>query len=339
MHMMNRMIFILVARILAAFFVLTASFSISPQASVASDVRILILDDSVSSVPELGDIRKIGDVNGKLLFRGTEYTGKLEVFKSRLGLFVVNELPLEEYIKGVVKVEVGDNWPLEALKAQAIAARTYAVYNMQHSNNGIYHMTSSTLSQLFKGLNSDSDIEEAVNSTRGEILTYNGKPINALYHSTSGGQTELPEEVFGRSFPYLRSVKTECSTSPLYVWERRISRKDLENVFGKSHIESIEIRSKTSTGRAKEIAVVGDEGNMTISALDFRKKLGWRRLPSTWFEVTGKQDMFLFSGKGYGHGVGMCQWSALEMANRGANYKEILSTFYPGTIITLNENR
>ncbi|UCG77307.1 MAG: SpoIID/LytB domain-containing protein [Nitrospirota bacterium] len=324
----------------AIFFALALSVILfTPNYSHANDVRILIVDDKLKSVPELNDLRRIGNVNGKLLFRGTEYSGKLEVFKSSKGLFVVNELPLEEYIKGVVKVEVAENWPLEALKAQAVAARTYAIFNIENTNNGIYHMTSSTLSQLFKGIKSDPDIEEAVNSTRGEIMTYNGKAINALYHSTSGGKTELPEEVFGRSYPYLRSVKAECTTSPLYVWERRIPKADLKKALGNERIDRVEIRSHTKTGRVKELAVLEDDSNMTISAAELRKKLGWRRLPSTWFEVVNKDNTVIFSGKGYGHGVGMCQWSAMEMANRGANYKEILSTFYPGTTIELHENR
>lgn len=306
--------------------------------SHAFNVRILILDESHKSIPELDDIYRVGNMDGKLLYKGTEYSGKIEVYKGSKGLFVVNELPIEEYVKGVVKTEVGDNWPIEALKAQAVAVRTYAIYNIKHNKNDVYDLTSSTLSQLYKGLKSDPDIEEATNATRGEILTYSGKPINAMYHSTSGGITELPEEVFGKSYPYLKSVKADCETSPYYLWERRIPRKELQNIFKLKMISHIEVSSLTKTGRAKEVTIYHEGYGKVIEAKELRKLLGWKRLPSTWFSITESDEYFIFNGRGYGHGVGMDQWSSMEMANKGINYKEILSTFYPGTTIKLYED-
>ncbi len=307
--------------------------------SYAFNIRILILDDSYKSTPNLDDIRRVGNIDGKLLFKGIEYSGKIEVFKGKNGLFVVNELPIEEYIKGVVKVEVGENWPLEALKAQAVAVRTYAIYNVEYKKDGVYHVTSSTLSQLYKGLKTDPNVEEAVNSTRGEILTYNGKPVNALYHSTSGGLTELPEEIFGKAFPYLKSVECDSSSSPFYIWERRIQLKELERLLRLKNLEVVDVDSTTKTGRAKEVKFTGKEYEKLFSANELRKILGWKRLPSTWFSISMYDDLVIFKGKGYGHGVGMCQWSAMEMAKKGASYKDILAVFYPGTVIELYEDR
>jgi len=310
-----------------------------PALSDAQNIKILILDGSYRDIPDLADMRRVGNISGRLLFKGVEYRGRIEVFRGERGLFVVNEQPLEEYVRGVVKVEVGEDWPIEALKAQAVAVRTYAVYNILRNKDGLFHVASSTLSQVYRGNQPDPDVEDAVNATRGEILTYDGKPINAMYHSTSGGITELPEEVFGRSYPYLRSVRTDCSTSPYYIWERRFSRNELEKAFGVDEILNIDVISLTRTGRASEVKIYGRRGSRVMKAQDIRKILGWKRLPSTWFTITVKDDLFIFRGRGYGHGVGMCQWSSMEMARKGMNYREILATFYPGTVIEIYEDR
>ncbi|GBE00393.1 amidase enhancer precursor [bacterium BMS3Abin07] len=326
-------------RTILTLFIIPISLLCFGTYSFALSVRVLILDNKYKSIPKLDDTRKIGNINGKLLFKGIQYSGKIEIFKSDQGLFVVNELPLEEYVKGVVKVETGKNWPIEALKAQAVASRTYAIYNMRHRNGSIYDLASSTLSQMYRGVKSDPDVDIAVNATKGEILTYNGAPIDALYHSTSGGVTEFPEEVFGKSFPYLTSVKTDCTASPYYIWERRISRDILQNSLDIKNINNIEVISRTRTGRAKELRIDTSEDSVVITATKFRKAVGWKRLPSTWFSISVNGNLFAFSGRGYGHGVGMCQWSAMEMAKKGVNYKKILATFYPGTVIELYEDK
>lgn len=309
-----------------------------PSSLSAADVRVLILDESYKSVPALNNIRRVGNMAGKLLYKGVEYQGRIEIFKGKDGLFVVNELPLEEYVKSVVQAEVGKDWPLEALKAQAVTVRTYTLYNINHTRNEIYHLVSSTLSQVYKGYRTDPNIEMAVNSTRGEILTYEGQPINAMYHSTSGGRTELPEEVFMTSYPYLKSVNSDCSTSPYYMWERRIPKKDISTLLDIPDIHMIEVISETKTGRAKELRIENRSESTVMKATTLRKKLGWKKLPSTWFSVSNNAEHIVFSGRGYGHGVGMCQWSAMEMAQKGKSYKEILSIFYPNTIIQLHEN-
>lgn len=310
----------------------------SSSSASARDIRVLILDEEQKSAPDLKEMKKVGNMTGKLLFKGNEYNGKIEVFKANAGLFVVNEVPIEEYVKSVVKAEVGDNWPMEALKAQAVAVRTYAIYNILHSKNDVYDLTSTSLSQIYKGKQSDPNVEKAVNATRGEIITHKNKPINALYHSTSGGQTELPEEIFGKSYPYLTSVKTECTSSPYYIWERRIMNKELAATLSLDSIDNITISKKTKTGRVKELKIASNDKEIIIDAKTFRKTLGWKKLPSTWFSVSKKEKLFIFNGKGYGHGVGMCQWSAMEMAKKGESYKKILSLFYPDTTIQLYED-
>lgn len=322
-------------------FSLSTVYCLLPTASFADTIKVLIIDENYSRIPEQNEqLEKIGDkLKGDLLLGGIHYTGEIEVWKGRNGLYVINEIPFEDYVKNVVMAEVGTNWEMEALKAQAVIVRTYAVYKKNGNGNSHYHLTSSVLHQVYKGNSSDARIAYAVEKTSGEILTFDGKPIEALYHSTCGGKTEVPEEVFGKSYPYLRSVESSCETSPYWIWERNIPLSEIEKALNISGIKEMTIKSYTTTGRAKELGITAESGQIAIKATELRKLLGWQRLPSTSFSIVRDNDSMIFEGKGYGHGVGLCQWSALEMAKKGKNYREILSSFYPGTEIQLYEGR
>ncbi|NOZ24800.1 MAG: SpoIID/LytB domain-containing protein [Nitrospirae bacterium] len=310
-----------------------ASFS----TAYARDIRVLILDKRFSATPDAEEsIRKIGNFKGELLVSGVRYLGNIEIWKGERGLYLINEVPLEDYVRSVVLSEVADGWEMEALKAQAVIVRTYAVKYIQRGADRLYHLTSSTLHQLYRGDNSDSRVTYAVMQTRGEILTYDGEPIEAFYHSTCGGRTELPEEVFGRSYPYLKSVSSDCSLSSYWIWQRRFGRKKLEKDLGLPGLRDVRISGYTKTGRVKELTFVTAGGTKTILSKDLRRILGWKTLPSTWFSIRKNGDTFVFDGKGYGHGVGLCQWGAQQMAKEGKTYKEILSFYYPGTVIKLD---
>jgi len=286
-------------------------------------------------------LTRVGNTAGDFLLSGTKYSGELEVWKGDKGLYVINDIPLEEYVKGVVAAEVGKNWDFEALKAQAVVARTYAVYQRLNSPGSMpYHLTSTVLDQVYKGSNILPNIVTAVDETRGEILTFGGKPIVAFYHSTSGGMTEDAAEVFGKDFPYLRPVKTNCELSPYYMWEKIIPVAEIEKASELQGIKEISIASYTASGRAKELKITLETGSATVLATELRKKLGWDRLPSTLITAISRNNsLMVFEGRGYGHGVGMCQWSALQMAKEGKTYRQILSYFYPGTIIQIYEDR
>ncbi len=308
----------------------------SLQAARAGDIRVLILDKRFPAVPDTERVlKKVGNFKGELLVSGVRYLGNIEIWKGEKGLYIINQVPLEDYVRSVVLSEVAEGWEMEALKAQAVIVRTYAVKHMLRETGNLYHLTSSTLHQIYRGDNSDSAVAYAVAQTRGEILTYNGEPIEAFYHSTCGGRTELPEEVFGRAYPYLRSVPSDCSLSPAWIWQRRFKARKLENRLGLSGLKEIRISAYTSTGRTKEVTFVTEKGERKILSKDLRRLLGWKALPSTWFTVRQDGDNFVFDGKGYGHGVGLCQWSAQEMAKEGKSYQEILSFFYPGTVLRL----
>ncbi|MFN3479806.1 MAG: SpoIID/LytB domain-containing protein [Thermodesulfovibrionales bacterium] len=311
------------------------AYSEEPGRNSNATIKVLIQDENLPSIPGKDEkIALLGNVNGDFFGNGIRYSGQIEVWRGEKGLYVVNELPLEDYVESVVAAEVGTDWEIEALKAQAVIARTYAVYKKTAvTNQSMYHLTSSVLNQVYKGNNSHFKVTFAVRATEGEILTYNGKPIEALYHSTCGGRTENPEEVFGKKIPYMKSVESRCDLSPYWVWERKIPISEIEKALNLSGIKDLDIKSTTSTGRAKDIIVKKEEGDTTIKATDLRRLLGWNRLPSTYFEIKKNGDSIVFEGKGYGHGVGLCQWSALQMASEGKTYKEILAFFYPGTEI------
>jgi stage II sporulation protein D len=311
-----------------------------PFAEAGTSIKVLILDDVFQNAPAKDEkIERMGKLKGDLLVNGTQYPGNIEVWKGTGGLYLINELPLEEYIKNVVSAEVGADWDMEALKTQAVISRTYAIYQKLQNNNPNYDITSSVLHQVYKGANENARISYAVMNTEGEILVYNGKPIEAFYHSTSGGLTESPEEVFGKSYPYLKPVAGSCETSPYWIWERRIPVEEIEKALNVSGFEDIKIASLTSTKRVKTVAVVHGGGTLNLKTNDLRKMLGWSRLPSTNFSLTRENGTIVFDGKGYGHGVGLCQWSSLEMARSGMNYRDILAYFYPGTVMQIHENR
>jgi len=326
-------------------YLLVSLFAIycSQSTAFAEDtMRILLLDAKNFKIPQKNEkIERLGNSNGEVLLSGLKYSGIIEFWKGENGLYIINELPLEDYIKGVVSGEVGKDWETEALKAQAVAARTYAIYQktMNNIKNLPYDLTSSVMHQVYKGGFVPENIKMAVESTRGEILTYEGEPILAFYHSTSGGMTEDPVEVFGQSFPYLKPVETSCELSPYSIWERRIPISDIERATNIKDIRDIAIESYTVSNRARTLTITTDSTKQDILAKDLRKEIGWDRLPSTMItNIRKTTDAYIFEGKGYGHGVGMCQWTSLDMAKKGMSYREILSKFYPGTIISLINN-
>lgn len=316
-------------------------FLLSLTTAEARTVKVLILDDVFQKIPEKDEtLDKMGMLKGDLLVNGAHYPGKIEVLRGKDGLYLINELPLEEYVKSVVSAEVGANWDMEALKVQAVISRTYAIYQQnKNRTNGNYDLTSSVLHQVYKGASADARIAYAVMNTEAEVLTYNGNLIETFYHSTSGGKTEDPAEVFGKSYPYLKPVESNCEISPYWIWERRIPAEEIEKALNVKGLKNILIKSYTTTQRVRTVEVVHSEGVLNVKATDLRKILGWNKVPSTNFTLSRDNGNYVFDGKGYGHGVGLCQWSALEMSREGMTYKQILDYFYPGTILENYENR
>jgi len=328
-------------KLLTIFFTAFVFIIIYSYCHAVENIKVLIINEVFPMIPEKDEkIQKLGSVNGDLLVMGTHYTGNIDVWKGENSLYIINELPLEDYVKDVVAVEIRPDWDLEALKAQAVISRTYALFQKRKNGNSIYHIASSVIDQVYKGNNPDIRVSNAVEETKGEVLTFDNNLIEAFYHSTCGGRTENPEDVFGKSYPFLKSVESPCDLSPYATWERNIEIKDIEKALNTPEIHELSVKSYTRTQRVDQIEITTNSGHTTIiSALDMRKALGWKNLPSTNFRISRVGDSIVFNGKGYGHGVGLCQWGALQMAREGKNYKEILAFYYPGTLIQLYEGR
>ena len=260
----------------------------------------------------------------------------------------IEEVPIDDYLCNVVAGEMPANFELEALKAQAVVARTYTIYQINH-NNGKHGEADicddSTCCQAWISKEERFEkweeeeresnwekIKNAVDSTAGKVIVYNGEPIDAFFHSNSGGKTEIPVNVWGGAdYPYLQSVETageEAYTQ--YSSDVTLSKEELINKLKEKHSEieidysvedSIKVLDYTDGGRVRTIRF----GNIEISGVEARSILG---LKSANFEIQIDGDNIKFLVKGYGHGVGMSQTGADSMAKEGKNYEEIIKHFY-----------
>ena len=279
-----------------------------------------------------------------LLVNGKGYRGTIEVTPSDKGLLVVNELPLDDYLIGLINCEISSQWPMEAIKAQAVIARSYAVYQRESRGNALYHLESSVLDQVYAGCDiEDSRAARGVQETAGEVLTYNGKVIQAFYHSNCGGHTEAAENVWGSPIPYLKGVEDKyCQSAPSAKWEQTITLGRIESQLRNSGykvtgLKDIRTGRRNASGRLTELVLVTANGCQTLSAPKFRMAVGSTVIKSTNFEVRIAGDTAVFTGVGYGHGVGLCQWGAKQRASDGFDYREILAYYYPGTkLVKLN---
>lgn len=297
---------------------------------------------------------------GRLKVDGTAYEGAILLRPAADGVTAVNLLDLESYLRGVVPLEIGTGRPpeeLEAVKAQAVAARTYAVRQLGRREALGFDYHGSVLDQAYGGADAEDPVAtRAVAETRGVILTHEGEPIEAYYHSTCGGRTASVEEVWsGESVPYLRSVSDRrpaggwyCETSNRFRWTEEWSETALLEALTVglgtrlagpiAAVEGLEIRGRTPSGRAGVLVVRTDRGTVQVRRDSIRRVLRpepGRILNSTAIELRvrggDRVTALTVEGQGWGHGVGMCQTGALGRARGGHSYREILSTYYPGT--------
>jgi len=277
-----------------------------------------------------------------LRFNGREYSAPLDVVRSGEALALVNELPLEEYLVGVLRAEAGEKWPLEALRAQAIVARTYAAYHRTITVGKPFNILASTANQQYAGrVPAASPIWDAVRETAGQVLLWEGELFPAFYHTESGGYTEDPRTVFAaRNMPALKPVRCDFSAgSPHYYWALDLKLSDLTEVLKRNDVSvgtvtGVEVNERTPSLRAASVTVHGTHGSARLRGNDFRRMLGYDTFKSTLFAVAVDGQAARFSGRGYGHGVGMCQWGAKGMAEQGYTGKQILEYFYPGTVLS-----
>jgi stage II sporulation protein D len=272
---------------------------------------------------------------------GREYSAALELVGGAGGLAVVNELPLEEYVAGVLRAETGERWPVEALRAQAVVARTYAAYQRLLNAAKPYHLVASTAHQVYAGhVASSSPAWGAVLETSGQVLRWGGELFPAFYHADSGGYTEDPRTVFAaRNMPALRPVVCPFSVgSPHFYWSLDLRLADLADMLRRGgadvgSVTAIEVTERTPSLRAMTVTVRGSRGAVRLRGNDFRRLVGYETLKSTLFAVAVDGTVARFAGRGFGHGVGLCQWGAKGMAEQGYTARQILEFYYPGATL------
>lgn len=362
---------------------------------------------------------------GFISYNDRPYRGRFEVVPKERGLTVINILPLEEYLYGVLKAEVSPSWPFEALKAQAVVSRTFALSNLgRHSREG-FDLCAKVHCQGYLGLTGeDPTLNRAVDATRGEVLTYNGSIAKVFYHSDSGGYTASSKSVWGEDIPYLKGKRedfyNDCD-SPHKHWSLELPSSKLveilcENGFEIEAIKDIVITKRDEFSfRALALRIIGTNGSIELPATRFRQMIGYSLLRSTAFNVRKKgaslgkktkeetpqssqeskqlskeerwararninvrellakgltydeiililaeaygilerdvapqdeklkekvefkakegETVFVFEGRGWGHGVGMSQWGAKTLAEKGQTYIDILRFYFPETQI------
>jgi len=264
------------------------------------------------------------------------YRGAVQVISSGKKLVAINHVDLEQYLYSVLGAEMSATFPIEALKAQAVAARTYALYRRQSATKKLFDVDSSQTSQVYRGLSSEADTTQiAVNATLGQILTYQGKPILAAFHSASGGHTENVEDIWPNRLPYLRGVPDYDLGTPGYEWTQAFTTAQLSQGLKIKQIDTIEPDRTTQFGRVVSLKISGDT-TKTLTGAQVRTAL---KLRSLRFTITPTPQGFLFTGRGYGHGVGMSQWGAFNLAQQGMTYLNILAHYYSGVAIENLEDR
>jgi len=298
-------------------------------------------------------------------WNGKRYRGELSISATDTGLLVVNQLPMDSYLRGVVPLEIGNRTAAEmaAVQAQAVAARTYAYKHLTAAR--AFDMYSTVQDQVYGGVDAEKpQSDDAITSTADVVVLYNGQPITTPYHSTCGGSTAAVSEVWydQPDQPYLRPVSDRipgtshfyCDPSPRFSWTQSYDGAGLRAVMEKylatytnapktnlGRITSVKTQGHTPSGRIAALTIQTESGGYTLKGNDIRFVLRDPKgtiLNSTFFDYTastngGEVSSLTINGRGYGHGIGMCQWGAIGRARAGQDYRTILETYYPGTTI------
>jgi stage II sporulation protein D len=349
-----------------SFLIIVLSFCIFfAEASASDNIRVAIADDqktvmlASSSGLEAGRISsgaqgkkmmlnytsmdrewvRVRSASEFIRVNGKSYRGWVEVRKKKNGrLLVINDVNIEDYLAGVVSAEVPVTWKLEALKAQAVASRTYALYQKREAGNRPYHILATEMGQVYNGSSTErTNSLRAVQETKGYVIVYHGEIIPAFYHSSCGGHTENASEFWGIDEPYLRGVECDCQKiSPYGLWEKRVEISKVVSALRQlgyrvNSITDMDIGNLTQAGRVKTVLIHTADKAVSVPGESLRAALGNAVVPSAFFELEMIEGEAIFSGRGRGHGVGLCQWGAQEMALRGYDFGSILSYYYPGT--------
>lgn len=304
-------------------------------------------------------------------FKGKRYRGLLRTVVTDSGTLVVNVLPLEDYLKGVVPLELGERPAAEraALEAQAIAARSYTVSRLAAARGGRgrsehFDLVPSTADQVYGGVDAERpNASAAVDATHGQVLLFGGRVITAPYSSACGGETAAAEEAWnGEPVAYLRRVSDRigrseryyCDIAPRFYWERALSGGELHAAVGRylrtitdvppqgpGEVRSLRVAERFRGGRVKVLELRTSRGTFDVGGNDARVVLrapSGEPLPSSYFSLSTEGGdagiaRVILRGNGYGHGVGLCQWGAIGRARAGQSARQILRTYFPGTSV------
>lgn len=272
---------------------------------------------------------------------GLPYRGSLILRRTSKGrLRVINRLPLEEYLVGALTSEVSAGWPLESLKAHAVVSRTMTAHRIWIRKDQEFDMTADTSTHLYHGVAAEkSRTRQAVEETRGQVLAYEGELFSATFHANCGGHTENAAELWevknpipplaGTADPYCKDLKH-------YRWKIRLSTLEFLRLLGETgrpvgtELFALEITQRNPSGRVRSVRLQGKGEEVTLTGRKFRELLGANRLRSLNFTAGLSAGMVTFSGLGWGHGVGLCQWGAYGMGRAGRSMEEILDHYFSG---------
>ncbi|MDD5449175.1 MAG: SpoIID/LytB domain-containing protein [Candidatus Omnitrophica bacterium] len=279
--------------------------------------------------------------DGRIYADKWRFRGELEIFKNKESkLVVVNNLDIESYLYGVLYHEVSHYWPYEVLKAQAIAARSFALYQKKAMKDKDYDVTADIYSQVYGGRTAEKyRTNRAVDMTRGKILEFNNDCLPAYYHATCGGFTEDAGNLWKIDLAPLKGVECKfCRRSKHFHWIKKIGIADIEETLNKagyaaSGITQIKIDGRNRSNRINNLIIQGNGQEVKIPGKDFRILIGPNLLKSNNYNVWLSGNTAVFKGTGWGHGVGMCQWGAYFMAKKGYKAAQILQYYYPGAEI------
>ncbi len=326
-------------------------FRVSESVTVKRQGETLLLN-SRSIAASIVSVQGGGGVYGVKVLASTDHSsaqkskkkwmirGPLEIHPVPSGLAVINRINLETYVAGVVSGEVSPKWPLEALKAQAVAARTYVLYKQAENREQPFDVFASVQDQVYHGhaVRQDS-VLQAITETKGQVVTYDRRPIYAAYSSTAAGPTEDALYVWALDLPYLKGV--DCpfdNQAPRYDWRTTFTFDYLENQLRKEGYEvgtvaTLTPYTFTPSGRVDRVRLLHSRGEIILRGQDLRRIVGYSKIFSTNFSIKSVGAQVEVVGHGAGHAVGMCQWGMREMAELGYDYQSILRHYYPGTTL------
>lgn len=272
-----------------------------------------------------------------LKLNASEVPSKVFLWPKENSVDVIAVLEIDEYLRGVIPSEMPATWPIEALKAQAVVARSFTLKQVQSRRAEPYHLDSTVNDQVYKydipiSYENLKKINDIIASTKGMVLVDDKlQVVRALYHADCAGRTEKSSNVWGGNEVEFSVVDPHCPQASAHTWELSILKNDIAKVFQiKDPVVNVEKVNLTDSGRVKKILIKTAQNKYYYSGQVFRKKMGYSKIKSTHFEISEKDGKLLFKGLGFGHGVGMCQWGARKWADNGKDYKAILKHYFPG---------